>query len=255
LSLVYGAGFLAAALYAQARGLGELAAAAAVVVAFYIPVIVFAALRLVGFGFDFRDDGVAAFYEWVSGGWIWLEIAGIAGAVALYTKFRAPLLGLPFSLFMLFLAMDGAARAVGVDQHSSNRAIGAFVLAFAVLAIAVGIWLDYRGFRRTAFWPHTFGAIGVVSGLEYLLARDSFQLALVLSGGVFLLLGIWLARIGYVVAGGVALWVGITAFSPSPILLTLSGLALVGAAIWLSLADSPLRRWLQTRPLPAPQLD
>jgi hypothetical protein len=92
-------------------------------------------------------------------------------------------------------------------------------------------------------------------GLEFLLAEDSWKLALVLAGGAFLLLGIWLGRVGYLVAGGLSLWVGVTATSPSPILLTVSGLALVGASIWLSLANSPLRRWLQTRTLPAPQRD
>ena len=255
LSVLYGTGFLAAALWAQARALDELAAAAAVIVSFYVAVTVFASLRLVGFDFGFQEDGVSAFYEWISGGWIWLELAGIAGAAALYTRFRAPLLGLPLSLFTLFLAMDGTARAVGVDQNSSFRAIGATVLGFATLMIAAGTWLDYRGLRRHAFWPHTFGAVGAVSGLEFLLAQDSFELALVLSGGVFLFLGVWLGRVGYLVAGGLALWVGISALAPSPILLTVSGLALVGASIWLSLANSPLRRWLQTRTLPAPQRD
>jgi hypothetical protein len=255
LSLLYAAGFLAVALYARARGLDELARAAAVIVAFYIPVVVFASLRLLGLHFGFPHEGVSAFYQWISGGWIWLELAAIAGAVVLYLKFRDPLLALPLSLFTLFLAEDGTTRALGLHKHSSIHAIGAVVLAFAGATVAIGIFLDYRGYRRHAFWPHTFGAIGGVVGLEFLLAEDSYQLALVLSGVAFLLLGVWLGRVGYLVAGGLALWVGITAYEPSPVLLTLSGLALVGVSIWLSLANSPLRRWLQKRTLPAPQRD
>ena len=255
LSIIYCAGFLVAALWAQMRGLDELATAAALVVAFYVPVIVYASLRLTGFDFGFHEQDVSAFYEWISAGWIWLELAGIVGAVALYVRFRAPLLALPLLLFTVFLAEDGTARAVGLDQDSSNLAIGSFVIVFAGLAVAGGVLLDYRGLRRHALWPHTLGAAGIVVGLEFLLAEHSYQLALILSGGAFLLLGVWLGRVGYLIAGGLALWIGITALEPSPAILTVSGLALVGAAVWLSLSSSPLRRWLQARTLPAPQRD
>jgi hypothetical protein len=47
----------------------------------------------------------------------------------------------------------------------------------------------------------------------------------------------------------------VTALAPSPIVLTLSGLGLVGVAVRLSLAQSPLQRWLLARTLPAPQRD
>jgi hypothetical protein len=256
LSLAYGAAFLAVGLVAQRRRLDELAAVAATIVAFYIPVCVYAVLKLAGFHFIFEEDGVAAFYGWIDGGWIWLELAAIVGAVALHRVFRAPLLMLPLSLFTLFLAMDGAARAFGVDfDDVSDHAIGAFILAFGLLAAAVGVVLDYRGYRRHALWLHFFGAIGILAGTEYLLVDRSFELALVISGAVFLLAGVWLGRVGYLVFGGLAGWVGITALAPSPIVLTISGLALVGVAVWLSLGESPLRRWLQTRTLPAPQLD
>jgi hypothetical protein len=254
LSLVYGAGFLATGLYARSRGFDDLAAAAAVIVAFYVPACAYAVLSLAGFEFRY-DDGLADFYEWIDGGWIWMELAAIAGAVALYRLLRAPLLGLPLSLFALFLAMDGTARAVGLDEHSEPEAIGAGVLVFALLAGVAAVALDYRGLRRHAFWPHVFAAIGTVSGLECLMVEHSFELALVIAGGAFLAAGIWLGRATYLVAGGLSLWVGITALAPSPIVVTLSGLGLVAVAVWLSLAQSPLRQWLRTRTLPAPQRD
>jgi hypothetical protein len=254
LSLVYGAGFLATGLYARSRGLDDMAAAAAVIVAFYVPVCAYAILSLAGFDFRY-DGGVAAFYEWIDGGWIWMELAAIAGAIALYRLLRAPLLGLPLSLFTLFLAMDGAARAVGLDESSDPQAIGTGVLIFAALAGVAAVVLDYRGLRRHAFWPHVFAAIGTISGLECLMAEHSFELALVLAGGAFLAAGIWLGRATYLVAGGLSLWVGITALAPSPIVVTLSGLGLVAVAVWLSLGQSPLRQWLRSRSLPAPQRD
>jgi hypothetical protein len=256
LSVLYATGFLAVAFYARARRFDELAAAAAMVVAFYAPVCAYAALAVAGVDFRFEEDGVAAFYLWVDGGWIWLELAAIAAAATLYGLFRAPLLMLPLCLFVLFLAMDGTARAFGiVNDDTDTQAIGAFVLAFGVLAAATGVLLDYGGFRRHALWPHVFAAVGVVSGLEVLLGEHAYELALVLAGAVFLAAGVWLGRVGYLIAGGLALWVGITALAPSPIVLTVSGLGLVASAVWLSLGQSPLRRWLQARTLPAPQVD
>jgi hypothetical protein len=129
------------------------------------------------------------------------------------------------------------------------------VLVFAALATATAVSLDYRGLRRHAFWPHVFAAIGAMSGLEFLLAERSSETALILAGAAFLAMGVWLGRIAYLVAGGLTLRIGVTALEPSPIVLTVSGLALVATSIWLSLSDSPLRRWLQARTLPAPQRD
>jgi hypothetical protein len=253
LSLAYAAGFLAAGLWARARALDELAAAAALIVAFYVPVVVFASLRVADVGF--RDQGVSAFYEWISGGWIWLELAAIAGAAGLYAVFRAPVLTLPLSLFVLFLAEDGTARAVGPDLDSSMRAIGAFELVFALLTVAAAVWLDYHGLRRHAFWPHVLGALGIPVGVALLLGLSSYQLALVVSGAAFLVVGVWLGRLVFLAAGGLALWVGITALEPSPVVLTASGLGFIGLSLWLSLANSPIRRQLQNRTLPAPQRD
>jgi hypothetical protein len=40
-----------------------------------------------------------------------------------------------------------------------------------------------------------------------------------------------------------------------PFLLMAGGILFIVAAIWLAKADSPLRRWLDERTLPAPQRD
>ena len=256
LSVAYAAGFVAAAVYARRSGLDELVAASATVVAFYVPVVVYAALRLAGLGFVFEEDGVAAFYDWVDGGWIWMELASIAAAAALYAVFRAPLLILPLGLFLLFFAMDATVRVTGVDLDDvSGEAIGAAVLVYGLLSGAVGVVFDYRGLRRHALWPHVFCAVGVADGLGFLLGGESWQLAAILSGAAFLSAGVWLGRVGYLIAGGLALWVGVTALAPSPVVLTLSGLTAAGVAAWLSLAHSPLRRWLGSRALPAPRRD
>ena len=187
LSSVYAAAFLFAALYARRRGLDELVAASVVIVAFYAAVVAYAALfSLAGFGFGYEKDGLAAFYLWIDGGWIWLELAAIAAAAALYAVFRAPLLILPLGFVLLFFAMDATARLVGVDfDDTSDEAIGAAVLAFGLLSGAAGVALDFRGLRRHALWPHVFCAIGVVDGLLFMLGGGRWELAVIVAGGAF----------------------------------------------------------------------
>jgi hypothetical protein len=83
--------------------------------------------------------------------------------------------------------------------------------------------------------------------------RSHAGLSLILAGAGAIAVGVWLARVSYLAGGGLALWAGVTALAPSPGTLIVSGLALVGISIWLSLGSSPLRAWLSARPLPAPE--
>jgi hypothetical protein len=82
---------------------------------------------------------------------------------------------------------------------------------------------------------------------------DSPQAALIITGAGAIALGVWLARTSYLVGGGLAVWGGLTWLAPSAGMLTISGLALIGASVWLSLSSSPLRTWLASRTLPAPE--
>ena len=125
------------------------------------------------------------------------------------------------------------------------------VAIYGGLCLAGGVALDYRGWRRFAFWPHLFAMVSASWALYAL--TDSPQAALIIAGAGAVALGVWLGRTCYLAGGGLAVWGGLTALEPSPGLLIVSGLALVGVSIWLSLASSPLRTWLSTRALPAPE--
>ena len=144
--------------------------------------------------------------------------------------------------------MDGSAHIVGTD---SVHDLGVAVAIYGALCLAAGVGLDYRGWRRFALWPHLFAMVSAAWALGTLV--DSPQLALVLAGAGCVAIGVWLARSSYLAGGGLAVWIGLTALRPAPSTLIVSGLALVGVSIWLSLASSPLRSWLSTRTLPAPE--
>src|SRR6185437_273251 len=83
----------------------------AAVAVFYTPLTVYSIERL--FGVHFRWHDFDGFYPYISGGWIFMELAAIAAALTALARYRRPFLMLPLMLFTGFLAMDATTRAVG----------------------------------------------------------------------------------------------------------------------------------------------
>jgi hypothetical protein len=252
LTLIWQCGFLVAAERSRRQGYGLLEAGFAAIVVFYTPLTAYSIERLLGFHFEEKDFD--NFYPYVSGGWVWMELAAIAAAVLALARYRRPFLMLPLTLFVGFLAMDAGIRIVGGWDH--GPALDHVVLACGIGMVIAGVALDYRGWRRFAFWPH-LAAIWLVTWSMDLLC-DSRSIALVISAAVALILGVWLARILYLAIGGVLAWSALALSAHGalfPFLLMIGGLGFIGLAIWLARSDSPVRRWLAARGLPAPQRD
>ena len=252
LTLVYQAAFLAAAEWARRRGFRALVAGFAAIAAFYTPLAVYSVERLLGVRFrdDFHD-----FYPYVSGGWVWMELVSIAVAAGLLRYFRRPFLMLPLTLFTAFLAVDAATRFGGGWQH--HRLVETVVLVCSLTLFAAGVVLDHCGWRRFAFWPHLTAVSTAVCSTELLCGRH-YTLGLFLCASGALLVGVWLARATHLAVGAVLGWCAIGSAGSGallPFFLTVGGLGFVAVAIWLARVDSPLRRWLVSRELPAPQRD
>jgi hypothetical protein len=245
LTLAFQAGFLGAAWASARRGLPTLAAALATIFIFYTPLAVYAAERCLGVDLH---RSYADFYPWISQGWAVMELVSIIVGLAVFARLRHPFLLLPVLLFGYFLTMDGTAHLAGSDSFGT---LGPYVAAYGALCAVAGVALDYRGWRRFAFWPHVFAMLSALWAIEAW--SGSPQAALIISGALGIGAGIWLGRVSYLVGGGIGLWAGITCLAPSPSTLIVSGLCLVGVAVWLSQASSPLRSWLASRSLPAPE--
>jgi hypothetical protein len=253
LTLVWQLGFIVAAEWARRKHHGLLEAGFATIVAFYTPLAVYSIERLLGFHFE-RDD-FDDFYPYVSGGWVWMELVAIAAAVLLLARYRRPFLMLPLTLFVGFLSIDASARAGGGWDETGS--VETSVLVCGLALVAAGVVLDYRGWRRFAFWPHLAGVWLIVWSLS--MFCDGHQtVAFLISASIAFVLGAWLARVLYLAIGGVLGWValGVSAHGALfPFILMLGGLAFIGFAVWLARSDSPIRRWLADRGLPAPQRD
>ncbi len=253
LTLTWQVGFLVAAEWARRRGVVVLEAGFAAIVAFYTPLTAYAIERALGF--DFRANDFEDFYPYVSGGWVWMELASIGAAALLLLRYRRPFLALPLTLFTGFLAMDAGSRALDGWQH--ERSVEQAVLATGVAMLAAAIVLDYLGWRRFAFWPHLASVWLVAWGLDWP-CGGNHALTLFVASAVALTAGIWLARMTHLAVGGLFGWGAIATSAHGaafPFLLMVGGLVFVGFAIWLAKANSPIRRGLASRTLPAPQRD
>jgi hypothetical protein len=183
-----------------------------------------------------------------------MELGSIAVAAGLLYRYRRPFLTLPLTLFTGFLLMDATVRIVG--DFDNDTLLKRVVLAGGIVIGLVGIFLDYKGWRRFAFWPHVTSIWLIAWGLP--LCTDENTLSLFIVAAVDLILGIWLARLVYLGAGGIIGWIAISMNAHGamfPFILMAGGILFIVAAIWLAKADSPLRRWLDERTLPAPQRD
>jgi hypothetical protein len=253
LTLLWQAGFLWAAEWAKHARHGLLESGFAAIVAFYTPLTIFSIEKLLGV--DFEDENYRDFYPWISGGWVFMELGSIAVAAALLYRYRRPFLTLPMMLFTGFLLMDGTVRLFG-DGFDDDTLIKRVVLAGGIVIGLVGVLLDYKGWRRFAFWPHVTSIWLIAWGLPLCTGDRIWPLFLV--AAVDLIVGIWLARVVYLAAGGVIGWIAISMTAHGamfPFILMAGGILFIVTAIWLSKADSPLRRWLDERSLPAPQRD
>jgi hypothetical protein len=253
LTLVWQAGFLTATEWARRSGYGLLEAGFAAVVAFYTPLTIYSVERLVGAKFE--GNNYSDFYPWISGGWVFMEVGSIAVAAALLWRYRRPFLLFPLTLFVGFLAMDATARILG-NGLDDETTLSRVVLAAGIVLGLGATGLDYLGWRRFAFWPHLTSIWLVAWGLPFCTGSTSWSLFAV--AAVDLLVGVWLARILYLAAGGVIGWAAISMSAHGaafPFILMLGGVLFIITAIWLAKADSPLRRWLAERSLPAPQRD
>jgi hypothetical protein len=252
LTLLWQLVFLAAAERTRRAGYGALTAGFAAVVAFYTPLTIYSLERLFGVDFDYRYK---EFYPWISEGWVWMEITAIAVAFALLYRYRHPFLTLPITIFVGFLAMDFGARLFGLSLEKGND-VELLVLTVGLLMAVVGVVLDYRGWRRYAFWPHVGSFWLVPWGLYALVDAGSWPLFLV--AALAIAAGVWLARIAHLVFGVLTAWCAITLIAEGPLFpffLMAGGIGFIGVAIWLARGDTPIQRWLANRGLPAPQRD
>jgi hypothetical protein len=205
-----------------------------------------------GFG---RPGAVRDFYTWVSGSWVYMEIAAIVAAVIALWRYPFPFIVSIIAFALWFMSMELAAWIFGRAELTWNgRCMVSLCFGLAVLVVA---WIVDRRPRGGdfAFWLHLFGLMTFWGGMS--LTESGGELGMALYGLLnvgLLFMSVVLGRRVYAVFGtlGVAGYLGHLAhavFRDSmmfPFALSLIGVAVIAAGLLYHRKQAALAAWAAT---------
>jgi hypothetical protein len=185
---------------------------------------------------NYRD-----FYVWIKASWLPMELATIAAGVIALRFYRFPFLVAPIAVALWFMSMDLTPWIFGEDWDSwEQRRVVSMWFGLAMLALAWAVDLRARG--DFAFWLHLFGLLAFWCGLS-LIDSDSERAKAFycLINVVLVALSLFLQRRAYAVFGALGILgylhhLAYQVFRDSllyPFALSLLGLAIIGAGLWL----------------------
>ncbi len=177
------------------------------------------------------------YYEWVKGGWFFMEVGTILAGLVVLWFVRFPFLTFPVAFALWFMSMDLTPLIYGRLDFTWNQRSWVslwFGLAFLVLAFLV----DRRTRDDYAFWGYLFGALAFWGGLSLMESESELgKLVYCLINVALVLVSVLLDRRVFMVFGALGIFgylghLAYTVFKDSLLFpLALSALGL--AVIWL----------------------
>ncbi len=167
ISLVYFAGFsqVGRKLYENpaTRTPGGLLLTIAV---FMVPLFIFSCQHYAGiWGTEEPGSSYRNYFEWVKGGWFFMEIGTIITSLIFLIKFRFPFLTFPLAFTLWFLSMDITALIYGDAEFTGNqRELVSMLFGLGLLIITY--FIDRRTKKDYAFWLYLFGLLAFWGGLS-----------------------------------------------------------------------------------------
>ena len=203
---------------------------------------------------NYRD-----FYIWIKASWLPMELATIAAGVAALSVWRFPFLVAPIAFALWFMSMDLVPWVFGADWDSwDQRRIVSLWFGLAMLIVA---WtVDVRAKGDFAFWLHLFGLAAFWGGLTLLDSQSELGKAFYcLVNLVLLLLALFLERRAYLVFGALGIAAYLCHLAGEvfqelllyPFALSLIGVLVIGAGLWLHRRQAALAQLLAERLPPA----
>ena len=165
ISLLYFGGFLQAGKKLFENPLTRIPGGLLLTVAvFMVPLFIFSAQHYAGIWGTHAPGKYNNYFEWVKGGWFFMEIGTIATAVILIYRFRFPFLTFPIAFTLWYLSMDITPLLFGEDVSWKYREAVSILFGLMVLSIAYSI--DRKTKEDYAFWLYLFGLLSFWGGLS-----------------------------------------------------------------------------------------
>jgi hypothetical protein len=202
---------------------------------------------------DFRD--LYEFCRMARGSWVPVELATIVAGLVGLRFYRFPFLVAPVAVALWALSMDVAPWILG-DPSPDWRLRWLVSVGFGLGMVMVAWAVDLRSRGDLAFWLHLCGALAFWGGLTALDSESEIARFVYFLINIGLVgLGLFLQRRVYVLFGGLGIarylhHLAERVFADSllyPFVLSLIGLAAIGAGLLLHRHAAALERALQDR--------
>lgn len=203
------------------------------------PLAVYGFERMTGLWLQDVPGQYRDFYEWIEGGWFFMEVATIAAGLIALRFVRFPFLTAPIAFSLWFMSMDLTPLIYGSDYYEAEG-FQIVSLVFGLVVLLGSFLVDRRTEEDYAFWGYLFGMMAFWGGLSLLEGGSElewFFYGLINLG--LILISVLLERRVFVVFGavGVFWYVGHLAreiFEDSmlfPFVLSAVGLAIIALGI------------------------
>src|SRR5439155_1007374 len=105
------------------------------------------------------------YYEWVKGGWFFMEVGTIAAGLVALRFVRFPFLTFPVAFALWFMSMDLTPLLYRRSDFTWNQRLWVS-LWFGLAFLAVSFLVDRRTRDDYAFWGYLFGTLAFWGGLS-----------------------------------------------------------------------------------------
>jgi hypothetical protein len=203
------------------------------------PLGIYGFQRMTGIWLQPDPGAYRNYYEWVKGGWFFMEVGTILAGVVVLRFVRFPFLTFPVAFALWFMSMDLTPLIYGRPDFTWNQRLSVslwFGLALLVLAFLV----DRRTREDYAFWGYLFGTLAFWGGLSLMESGSELgKLVYCLVNVALILISVLLDRRVFMVFGALGIFgylghLAYTVFKDSllfPFALSALGLAV----IWLGI--------------------
>ena len=135
------------------------------VAVFMVPLFVFALQDYLGIWGTDDPGNYKDYYQWIKGGWFFMEISTIIMAGIFTYVFRFPFMTFPLAFTLWFLSMDLTPIIFGASDFAwEERKMVS--LCFGLAMLMVTFFIDKSTKKDYAFWLYLFGLISFWGGMS-----------------------------------------------------------------------------------------
>jgi len=133
------------------------------------PLAVFGIERMIGWWPQGDPGPYRDYYQWVKGGWCFMEIGTIVASAIALRFVRFPFLTFPIAFSLWFMSMDLTPLLFGDQENIVIWEARKFVsVVFGLFIVFASYFVDRRTREDYAFWGYLFGMLAFWGGLTLL---------------------------------------------------------------------------------------